>query len=748
MAGELLHKNVAPQVSVLNGWILYGAQLVSDNKQQRKSGQIVRGRSEATSLYRLLIVILACVCCLWPLSARTQTATNYPTFESALSSQLHKPFTSAYVEHTESSRPLIIGLASIVFALVVFRLALPRLGRVLNGRNPWLSAKRRESSETILPEQESFNAFADRFRAGSHGESGSQEASASPEPAGAAASTGAKKESKAEAARQEKPPKELTLEEFFQAAPGSIAALRKLFSEISHAAMPAAKQQALGKLAKELDMLKNEAERLKLIPAWQMATALYGLIHQLSEKPAQMTPSNLRTAAGGLLVLESLCTPGVDPELATRLPARFLAVDDEPITRRVVGLALKKVFLEPDLAENGEAALKFASTQSYDAIFLDVEMPGMDGYEVCAKLHETEPNRNTPVVFVTSHNDFASREKSASCGGRDLIAKPFLAFEITVKALALVLNGRLDRAKAKGAAASAERPASDQPASKAPADKNTAADSGQSKVKGKASAATAPKPVVTATSASSRTETQHRFRTMETHLAQLGQAMQAGKQQKIFEELYAGFNSILSEADQGGLKAAYHLASSGGNLARKLLEKPALCTPSTIHALGEALPLLQDLISGTKRPDISNPPIRVLLVDDEPLARRAVGTALQLTFGKPDQAESGEAAVELAAGKQYDVIFMDVIMPGIDGFEACSKIRDGAANTTTPIVFVTSQKDAASREKATASGGNGFISKPVLPAEISLTAFTFAIRARMATPDNSKPVQELAEAVS
>jgi CheY-like chemotaxis protein len=49
---------------------------------------------------------------------------------------------------------------------------------------------------------------------------------------------------------------------------------------------------------------------------------------------------------------------------------------------------------------------------SYDAIFLDVQMPGMDGFETCTKIHGTELNRETPVVFVTCQSDFDARAKS------------------------------------------------------------------------------------------------------------------------------------------------------------------------------------------------------------------------------------------------------------------------------------------------------------------------------------------------
>jgi two-component system OmpR family response regulator len=119
------------------------------------------------------------------------------------------------------------------------------------------------------------------------------------------------------------------------------------------------------------------------------------------------------------------------------------------ISRHAVAVALKKAFNQPDLAANSEAALAQASMISYDAIFLDVLMPGMDGFELCSSIRKSSINRLTPIIFVTSQGDFEARTSSNICGGSDLIAKPFLTFEITVKALVFALRGRLEKQKAQ-----------------------------------------------------------------------------------------------------------------------------------------------------------------------------------------------------------------------------------------------------------------------------------------------------------
>jgi len=405
----------------------------------------------------------------------------------------------------------------------------------------------------------------------------------------------------------------------------------------------------------------------------------------------------------------------VRADLVKNPAIRFLAVDDDPISRRAVSLALQKAFQAPDVAEDGPAALALASRRTYDVVFLDVEMPGMDGYEVCTKIHETAANETTPVVFVTSHSDFESRAKSTSSGGRDLIAKPFLSFEITVKALTLVLRSRLEQnragqplettrpslVEAKIASAAAQPPAAAVPAVRSPGDEEPAWHGPE------------------------------RLREMQAQLSALIQSEEPAQRQKVLAQFCVGLDTLTSEAERAGLKAAHQLASAIGKVAHKLLEKPAFFTPSAIQAAATALHLLEELGAAGAEPALSHAAVRVLVVDDDPIARRAISSAIQLTLGKPEIAESGEAALALAETKPFDVIFLDVMMPGLDGFATCSKIRETSLNATTPVAFVTSRNDAESREQAVRFGGNGFITKPVLPTEIFLTALTFTLRTQM-----------------
>jgi len=122
-------------------------------------------------------------------------------------------------------------------------------------------------------------------------------------------------------------------------------------------------------------------------------------------------------------------------------------VDDEPISRRAIIYALEKAQLESTAVEDPNAAFLLLTENPYDLVFLDVDMPGMTGFEVCAKLRSLPHHKKTPVVFVTALSDFDNRTSSTVAGGNDFIAKPFLFIELTVKALIHVMRGKLQPAR-------------------------------------------------------------------------------------------------------------------------------------------------------------------------------------------------------------------------------------------------------------------------------------------------------------
>jgi CheY-like chemotaxis protein len=254
-------------------------------------------------------------------------------------------------------------------------------------------------------------------------------------------------------------------EEFFDSAPSNFLWLRTCLSEVNRTTDHAQRRKLLLEFSEEVRPGKVACLLPALRSFWMLSFALEGFTRQLCRNNSHVTPSALRTVEGALDMLETLCASGLRPDLAGNPPIRLLAVDDNPVCLRSMSFALKKVFPEPDLAGEGYAALALVDQHNYDVIFLDVEMPGLDGFEVCAKIRESQLKKQTPVIFVTRHSDFNSRAESVQVGGQDLIGKPFLPAEVVVKTLMFALRGRLESAAAK-AQDEAENPDNHDPSDK------------------------------------------------------------------------------------------------------------------------------------------------------------------------------------------------------------------------------------------------------------------------------------------
>jgi CheY-like chemotaxis protein len=339
---------------------------------------------------------------------------------------------------------LTFGIVSLLAGSIIF----VRFVRHFNGhRRPLTKAEReRELVEKLIAEEPTVAAFFHALQNDLQGP-GADAAS------GVAVEIGPQENSE-ELNRQ--------LKRFYVSIPSRVTGLLTQLSKINRASNDDERVKSLREFFHLVDGLKQESRLRDLRPVWLMTCGLEGLIQQILEKPTGLSPSVLRAIAGAVGMIKALAVPGVDPALAIRKPVELLAVDDNAVCLAALSMALKKAFRKPDTAAEGASALALAEKKQYDAIFLDIEMPGMDGFELCEKIHATELNATTPVVFVTSHSDFESRAKSELVGGQDLIGKPYLSFEITVKALTLALRNRLasDAAAARSTTEESEDAAS------------------------------------------------------------------------------------------------------------------------------------------------------------------------------------------------------------------------------------------------------------------------------------------------
>ncbi len=123
----------------------------------------------------------------------------------------------------------------------------------------------------------------------------------------------------------------------------------------------------------------------------------------------------------------------------------------------------------------------------------------------------------------------------------------------------------------------------------------------------------------------------------------------------------------------------------------------------------------------------------LLLVDDEPTNLRVLRTVLQeqyrLLFAK-----SGEEALQLVQKEQPDLILLDVMMPGLTGFDVCARLKANPVTSAIPVIFVTALKDEMDETKGFEVGAVDYITKPISPA---------VVRARVKTHLSLVQAQEL-----
>ncbi|MBM6848854.1 response regulator transcription factor, partial [Bacillus licheniformis] len=108
---------------------------------------------------------------------------------------------------------------------------------------------------------------------------------------------------------------------------------------------------------------------------------------------------------------------------------------------------------------------------------------------------------------------------------------------------------------------------------------------------------------------------------------------------------------------------------------------------------------------------------KILVVDDEARIRRLLKMYLERENYKIEEAENGDEAIDKALGNDYDLILLDLMMPGTDGIEVCRQVRDKKA---TPIIMLTAKGEEANRVQGFEVGTDDYIVKPFSPREVVL----------------------------
>jgi len=223
------------------------------------------------------------------------------------------------------------------------------------------------------------------------------------------------------------------------AAPGALAEIRQTLHTVVR--NPAGTEN-IRQLLQNVHRFADQMVLLGASALSQVASALEILVFGLFQYPERIEPLTLRTLGQAVDFLAELLASPNAMQTGDLGAAHVMIVEDEANARELIIAAMGLVGLTADGLDSPGASLAVLSSQPCDLIFLDINLPEMNGFELCTKLRAMPLHEKTPIVFLTGMNSFQNRVQSNLSGGNDFVGKPFNVAELGVKALIWVLRGQ------------------------------------------------------------------------------------------------------------------------------------------------------------------------------------------------------------------------------------------------------------------------------------------------------------------
>ena len=399
---------------------------------------------------------------------------------------------------------------------------------------------------------------------------------------------------------------------------------------------------------------------------------------------------------------------------------RILLVDDDAVVMCIYRDALARRGFTVDVAEDGLAAIQLLRTTKPDLLVLDLMMPKLSGLDLLKYVRSQPQMKELPVIVLSNSFMNALGGEAVALG----VQRALLKVRSTPDSLEILINDVLSGRESKvdpSAMLAVPRP---EPALKP---KQAAAPA--------AAGNAAPKPAVDMDTfqASARKDllaNAPKFRTELLALAQdLARAQNEVETDIRLSSLYRRVHFTAVIAGMGGARDVSLLASAFEALLFELMGRPALITPSVRRTLSFTSDFLGVLLDRVHKDQVeATPSPKALVVDDDPLSNRLITAALRRAQLTAASTEDPVTAMDLARETKFDLVLLDIEMPGMSGFDLCKQIRALPGYRHTPVLFVTNHADFESRSKSVLSGGNDLIAKPVLPIELAVKSVALLLK--------------------
>lgn len=205
----------------------------------------------------------------------------------------------------------------------------------------------------------------------------------------------------------------------------------------------ASRVSSFEKFYKCIASLRAEAAQCELSGLVRLLDPLERRARQLRDDVENAAVASRQVVANAIDLLAGMTHQVSELPALNRICATALVMDDESVSRKAITLGLEKAQIRVTAVDSGEAAIRECEVSKFDLILLDVEMPGMNGFAVCARIRAMPEHRETPILFISALDDLRSRASSKISGGNQFITKPVNFLELNITATSLLLKQRL-----------------------------------------------------------------------------------------------------------------------------------------------------------------------------------------------------------------------------------------------------------------------------------------------------------------
>ena len=392
-----------------------------------------------------------------------------------------------------------------------------------------------------------------------------------------------------------------------------------------------------------------------------------------------------------------------------RFEGEILLAEDNEVNQEVAIGMLMVLGCEADLAENGIAAVAAAKGKRYDLILMDCHMPEMNGFTASKQIRDYENQQGlarTPIVALTADIKKGIEEECAEAGMDGYLSKPFNQNKLAELLGQWLTSGKTaanSNAVPSATAIDAEEKLLD---TDVLLELRKLSETTGRDILGKSVRfflQQTPQDVVELSQAAAQADleklrmTAHSLKSSSANLGAIG------------------FSKICRQLEDSARDEQLEAASA------YLLVLEALM-PRVLHALQQEAAVDEesdfDKAGESRPPQVTSAPT-ILIVDDDTGFRLTTSEALKGTGFNVIEAASGEVALSVLEETLPDLVLLDAIMPGLQGFDVCQQIRNRRDTRDIPVMILTGLGDMESINGAFESGATDFIVKPVNYAVLS-----------------------------